>query len=251
MNSLNFRSDIPVFDANVRVGDRHDEPAPFRNRAELLAEMDRHGVDRALVYHALTEWNSPTEGNQMLEAWLETDGRLVPQWSVLPTEESLAQIQALHEEGRVTSVRLHDTSLIGLPFSPWAYDSMLSWLEENGIPIWIPLPDADADDLVTTLQEYPNLASVIVGAHYMHALWIRPLLKALPNAYLELSRYETIGDIEALCSEFGVKRFLYGSWYPRYAMGAMLFYLHHLDLDPSELALICAQNLEKLLGGRA
>lgn len=250
MTALNFTSRVPIFDANLRVGDRHDEPAPFRNRAALLAEMDRHGVERALVYHALTEWNSPTEGNQLLERWLDTDGRLTPQWSMMPTAESLAQIRALHAVGRVTSVRLHDTNLIGLPFRSWVYDPMLAWLTENQIPLWIPLPDVNAGDLVTTLQEYPELVSVIVGAHYVHALWVRPLLKALPNAHLELSRYETIGDIEALYREFSVERFLYGSWYPRYAMGPMLFYLHHLDLAPESLAQICAQNLEKLIGER-
>lgn len=55
MTSLTFTSQVPVFDANLRVGDRHDEPAPCRDRAALLAEMDRHGVERALIYHALTD----------------------------------------------------------------------------------------------------------------------------------------------------------------------------------------------------
>jgi len=109
------------------------------------------------------------------------------------------------------------------------------------------LPESNLDELVTTLQQFPDLVTVIVGAHYMHALWIRPLLQALPNAHLELSRYETIGDVEALCGEFGATRFLYGSWYPRYAMGPMLFYLHHTNLSETELARICAQNLENLL----
>ncbi|MBV7339556.1 amidohydrolase [Chloroflexi bacterium TSY] len=249
MTSLTFTSRVPVFDANVRVGDRHDEPAPFRDRTALLAEMDRHGVARALVYHALTEFNSPIEGNELLEEWLGDDGRLLPQWSIVPTEESLAQIQSLHADGRMMSVRLHDTNIIGLPFRPWAYDPMLTWLSENRVPLWIPLPDVNADDLVTTLQAYPHLRSVIVGAHYVHALWVRPLLKALPNAYLELSRYETIGEIEALCQEFGPQRFLYGSWYPRYAMGPMLFYLHHTNLTSEELTLVCAENLDNMIGG--
>lgn len=247
MALLNFTSRVPVFDANLRVGDRHDEPAPFRDRGQLLAEMDRHGVERALVYHALTEWNSPTEGNQLLEEWIHDDGRLVPQWSMLPTETSMDQIRSLHFVGRVLCVRLHDTNIIGLPFRPWAFGDMLAWLSENQIPLWIPLPDVAADDLVQTLQNYPDLVTVIVGAHYMHALSVRPLLNALPNAYLELSRYEPIGDIEALCNEFGAQRFVYGSWYPRYAMGPMLFYVHHADLQPENLALICAQNLERII----
>lgn len=248
MSSLTFCPRVPVFDANVRVGDRHDEPAPFRDRAGLLAELDRHGVARAMVYHALTEEISPLEGNQFLEEWLGNDGRLVPQWSIIPGAATVAQIQALHDAGRVTSVRLHNTRSAGLPFRPWAYDELLAWLSVRRIPLWIPLPDHEADELVTTLQGHPALVTVLVGAHYVHHLQIRPMLQRLPNAHLELSRYEPLGEIEALRDEFGAQRLLYGSWYWRYAMGPMLFYLHHTSLSDAELALVCAGNLERILG---
>ena len=248
MTSLTFRPRVPVFDANVRVGDLSDQPAPCRDRAALLAEMDRHGVQQAVIYHALTEEVSPVEGNLLLEAWLGDDDRLVPQWSVLPTAASLAQVQALHGQRRVSSVRLHDTRAAGLPFRPWAYDPLLAWLNAQRIPVWIPLPSADADELVTTLQGHPDLVTVLVGAHYAHHLQVRPLLTRLPNANLELSRYEPIGEIEALRDEFGAQRLVYGSWYSQYGMGPMLFYLHHTDLSEEELALVCAGNLERILG---
>ena len=122
MLSLNFKARVPVFDANVRVGDRRDELSPCRNREQLLAEMDRHGVERALIYHAQTELLSPIDGNGFLEDWLDENGRLYPQWSLGPTADSLAQIKTLHAQGRVRSVRLHDARTAGLPFRPWAYE---------------------------------------------------------------------------------------------------------------------------------
>jgi len=246
IRSLNFKPRVPVFDANVRVGDLSGQPAPCRDRAELLAEMDRHGVERAVIYHALTEEVSPIQGNLLLEAWLGADGRLVPQWSVMPTAASLTQVQELHEQRRVSSVRLHDTRVAGLPFRPWAYDPLLAWLSAQRLPVWIPLSSADADELVTTLQGHPDLVTVLVGAHYVHHLQVRPLLAHLPNAHLELSRYEPIGEIEALRDEFGAHRLVYGSWYSQYAMGPMLFYLHHTDLREEELASVCAGNLERI-----
>jgi len=248
MTSLTFRPRVPVFDANVRVGDLSAQPAPCRDRAALLAEMDRYGVERAVIYHALTEEVSPVEGNLLLEPWLDANARLVPQWSALPTAASLAQLQALHDQRRISSVRLHDTRVAGLPFRPWAYDHLLAWLNAQRIPVWIPLPGADADELVMTLQDHPDLVSVLVGAHYTHHLQVRPLLARLPNTHLELSRYEPIGEIEALADEFGAERLVYGSWYSQYAMGPMLFYLHHTDLSQEELALVCAGNLERILG---
>ena len=247
MASLNFSAGISVFDANVRVGDLRDEPSPCRDRHQLLAEMDRHAVDRALIYHAQAESISPINGNCYLEDWLGDEGRLFPLWLVMPTADSLAQIQTLHRQGQVQAVRLYDANQVGLPFRPWVYDGLLSWLSEARIPLWISLSDTNIDDIVTTLQGYPDLVSVLVGAHYVHALWVRPVLHALPNACLELSRYEPIGELEGLCDEFGAERLVYGSWYWRYMMGPMLFYLLHTSLDENEIALICAGNLDRIL----
>ena len=249
MLSLNFKARVPVFDANVRVGDRRDEVSPCRNREQLLAEMDRHGVERALIYHAQTELLSPIDGNVFLEGWLGENGRLHPQWSLGPTAGSLAQIQTLYAQGRVRSVRLHDARQAGLPFRPWAYDEALTWLSDNNIPLWILLTDADANDVMDTLQAYPKLVTVLIGAHYSHHLWTRPFLKHLPNSYLELSRYEPLGQFEALRDEFGAERLVYGSWYSRYVMGPILFYLHQTDFSQSELELVCAGNVERILQG--
>lgn len=249
MTSLSFEPRVPVFDANICVGDKRGEVSPCRSRTDLLAEMDRHGVGRALIYHAHAESSSPTAGNEYLEDWLGDDGRLIPQWVVMPVAASISQIQAFHAQGKVSSVRLFDTHPAGLPFRAWAYDPLLSWLNEARIPLWIPLPEADPDELVTTLRDYPDIVTVLVGAHYEHALWVWPILRALPHSYLELSRYEPIGEIEVLRDEFGAQRLVHGSWYPRYAMGPMAFYLHHTNLSDAELALVCAGNLERILRG--
>ena len=247
MSTLHFQSRVTVFDANIRVGDRRDEPSAIRDRGALLREMDRHGVDKALIYHAQGELLSPRDGNEMLAEWLGDDGRLQPQWIMMPTPESLDQLAAYQAAGQVRSVRLYDARSAGLPFTIWAYREMLGWLMDKRIPLWIPLPEMGADELVNTLSAFPELVTVLVGAHYAHHLWIRPVLHTLPNAYLELSRYEPIGGVERLMGEFGAERFVYGSWFGRYAMGPILFYLHHLAISEAELALLCAGNLERIL----
>jgi len=76
MTTLSFSADVSVFDANVRVGDLREEPSPFQDRHQLLVEMDRHAVERALIYHAHAESISPINGNCYLEDWLDDEGRL-------------------------------------------------------------------------------------------------------------------------------------------------------------------------------
>ena len=43
MTSLSLKPRVPVFDANVKVGNHHNEVSPCPDRAGLLAEMDTHG----------------------------------------------------------------------------------------------------------------------------------------------------------------------------------------------------------------
>ncbi len=247
---LHFRPRVAVVDANVALGHGHDQLSPAADAPALLATLDRHGVRRAVVHYVYAQTKSAIEGNALLfEAIAGHEARLVPQCVVSPTDESLAQLRDLHGRGLVRSVRLHDLSGQGVPFADWVYGDALSWLQEQGIALCVPLPEVDVHQLATTLRGYPELRVVLAGVHYQHVLLVRPLLHLLPLLHLELSRYETLGDVEALCAEFGAERLLYGSWYPRYEMGPMLYYLHHTTLTEAELAAVCAGNAARLLVG--
>ena len=247
MSGLNFTSRVPVFDANVGVGHRRDRRYPYDEPQQLVSELVRHGVDRALVYACHGEDVSAVHGNNTLFRWTDGENGLVPQYLVGSDGESLGQIRDLHASGLVTSVRLHNTEVSRSPFVSWVYGDLLDWLAAEHLPLWVSLADTPPTEIVDTLQHHPNLRVVLVGAHYSHSMLIRPILRALPNAILELSRYENIQGIEKLVYEMGSDRLMYGSYFPRYAMGPMLYMLHHLEIGEEDLAAICAGNLEKIL----
>lgn len=246
---LSFRATMEVIDANVGVGHRHDRPSPFDCAADLLKEMDRHGVDSAVIYHVQGESVSALDGNDLLHEWIEAGaGRLIPQWVAGAHPDCLIQLRGLHADGRVRGVRLHDTDSAQVPLTDWVYGDLLGWLEAEGIPLWVSLADNDVVQLADSLGRYPELVCVLVGAHYRHAAVIRPLLRQLPRSLLELSRDEILGDVESLAQEVGARRLVYGSFHPRYAMGLILYYLHHCDLRQDQLRWICAGNVRRLLG---
>ena len=247
MTTLNFRARVPVFDANVGVGHRRDRASPFENPEQLLQEMERHGVARALIYHLQGEALSVLVGNESLLPWVEGQSALHPQWVADPTPESLAQLQQLQGTGHLSSVRLHNTQECRLPFVDWIYGDLLEWLASERIPLWLSLADTPVVEVRETLRRFPDLVTVLLGAHYTHSLIVGPLLRQLPRAHLELSRYEGLGKIPPLIREFGVRRLVYGSFYPRYAMGPILFSLHHLGLDSGDLELLCSGILESIL----
>ena len=246
--ALRFQPRVPVFDANVCLGHPHNQVSAAPDADALLAVMDRHGAQRAVVYHGHAQTISAIEGNEMLLAAIEGwEPRLIPQCMALPTDASLAQLRSFHARGLLRSVRLHDLTGLDVPLADWVYGPLLAWLSEQRLPLWVPLPEIDTGQLVALLRGHPDLRVVLVGAHYRHSLLVRPLLRVLPQAFLELSRDENLGDVESLCAEFGAERLLYGSWYPRYAMGPTLYYLHHTTLSDGQLAQVCAGNVERLL----
>jgi hypothetical protein len=247
VTELSFRAQVQVIDANVGVGHRHDRPAPFEDADGLLAEMDRHGVDKAVVYHVQGESVSALDGNDLLHRWAADEPRLIPQWVAGSDPACLRQLEGLLAEGRLSSLRLHDTLPSHAPLTDWMYGDLLAWAQSEALPLWVSLADNDIVQLADTLGCYAELECVLVGAHYVHAALVRPLMRHLPRSVLELSRNETVGDVERLAQEVGARRLLYGSFYPRYAMGPMLFYLHRCDLSPDQLQLICAGNARRLL----
>ena len=252
MDGLNFNPRVPVFDANIGVGHQFNQPAPFDDATGLLYEMDRHGVQRALIYHVQGESISGLDGNEALVTWADGSAQFSLQWTVGPRQDSLQQLQDFHVDGLVKSARINSTrpgsSAVELPFVEWLYGDLLDWLQEERVPLWISLSDSPVTEIMSTLKRFPNLVTVLLGAHYTHALLVHPLLRHLPNAHLELSRYEVPGGVEALKEEFGVERLIYGSFYPRFAMGPILFALHHMGLTETELSAICGGNLKRVLG---
>lgn len=239
---------MAVFDANVAVGDDKYGLSPLRGRRQLLAEMDRHGVGRALIYHAnshqLLVDGTVTDGE--LDEW--RDQRLLPQWTGWPTPASIECLQRRHAAGDLTSVRVCAGDRVLAPFQPWLYGELLTWLAEIGAPAVIELPELDPDVIVRTLQAFPRLRSVLVGAHPTHATFVPAMLRAVEGMHLELSRYEPLGGVEQLCGEFGASRLLYGSWYPRYAMGPMVHYLRTIRLSDADRAAVLGGTLQGLLG---
>lgn len=261
-DELSFKAQIPVIDANVGVGHANYRPAPLDTPEELLAELDRHGVERAVIHHQHGENLSAVTGNELLLEWLEGhEDVFIPQWMASPEPDSLKQLQQLRADGRVTNVRIHDSGASHVPFVDWVYGDLLEWLQQERIPVSISLHDTwdpswtvrsstPITEVMDILRAFPEMVTVLLGAHYTHSFYVRPFLK-LTNTFIELSRYEVLRELEALVDEFGPDRFLYGSFYPRLAMGPMLYYIHNVGFDEATLRALCTGNLERVLEGGA
>ncbi|MDP7579079.1 MAG: hypothetical protein QGF12_06035, partial [SAR202 cluster bacterium] len=76
---LNFAPSVPVFDANIALGRRHDRPVTSETAEQALAEMGRVGIGRAVVYSAHGAAFDARDGNEYLLDILGDTSGLVPQ----------------------------------------------------------------------------------------------------------------------------------------------------------------------------
>ena len=77
---LDFKPSVPVFDANVCVGRRHDKRVAVDTVEGTLAAMRRAGIGRALVYSPHATYWDPEEGNEILLETVAGHPNLAPQF---------------------------------------------------------------------------------------------------------------------------------------------------------------------------
>ena len=257
---LHFKPAVPVFDANMALGRRNDRRVLFDSVEDTLREMDRAGVERGLVYSPVSS-SDPVGGNRRLLELLADEPRLVPQLVGSPVRDAVEPLAAELAAGRASSMRMLP-ALHGYPFRDWAVGPWLEWASSARVPIWLPVnygaprrhevrkyvEEFDPSALYDTMTAFPDVTIVLTEVQYAQAPWALPLLRALPNLYIELSRFVSTDGVAKLLGLVGETRILFGSRFPDSPLAAQLYHLHRYGLPDSTLAAICAGNLERLLG---
>ncbi len=219
-----------------------------RSTADLLEEMDFCGVERALVYHAAMRYDSPVIGNDLLQAELGTDPRLVPTLAILPSQtEELPGPEKFLDVMRAAGARAlrvfpaeHRYALDDLTMGDW-----FALMEERRIPL---LAKTDCLKLANVLASFPNLV-VIAMSQGPHSLdrYLRPIVERYPAFYIDTASYMVDGLIESFCRRYGSDRLLFGTGYPDNCSGAALLRLVQADISPADKDAIGWRNLTRIL----
>ena len=252
---LDFRPSVPVLDANVSLGRRHDRPVAVDTVEGVRSEMDRAGITRALVYAPHAATYDSVEGNSILMESVRGCGDFVPQFVCNPALDDLDTVAAHVGAEGVTSVRMLP-GVHNSPFRDWVGGPWLDWLSDAGLPLWLPVEhevlgavhEIDPRDVYETLAARPDVRAILGEAKYHDASWALPLVRSLPNLDFELSRFVVTGGITSVVEAIGPERVLFGSRFPDAAMSPQLYSLHHCGLSMDALSAICAGNAERLLG---
>jgi hypothetical protein len=240
-----------VFDANCAVGPWPTDKPRYETVEGLLAEMERLGIQRALVSHTLARTYDPALGNQALMDEIAGHEALWPCWTLLPpscgemgpTDELLAEMA----RSAVRAVRLypreHSYSL-----DAWQCGELLAALDERRYVVLIDLEQGSWTEIERICRTYPRLALVVTRVGYRQLRPLFALLRQQSNLYCDLSNLSTYLGVEELLDRHGSERLIFGTGLPTADAGGPLARLFYTDAPPATLAAIAHGNLERLLG---
>ena len=249
------------FDCNAHFGLPFRRPLmPVPNAATLLAEMDRAGVERALVWHIAQHDASAQAGNDLLAQAIAPHQRLVGCWTILPNQA------AEFPPPRVFFQQMRQQRIGALRVFPNPHHflanavSMGDWFEAmtaHRIPLLVSVrawegdkgqPAMDWPQLYGLLADFPKLVCVVCD----HGCWgedrrFRPLLERYPNVYVDIGHYLLDGGLEGLVADYGAGRVLFGSSFPLAYFGGMMMALKHARIPAEAKEAIAHGNLERIL----
>ncbi len=227
---------------------------------ELLDDMDRYGIEQALVIDSLSREQHPSLGNERILETVADYPRIHPAWALMPHgagEERYPpdEIVELLRHNQVGAVFLfpvqYNFSLRG-----WVVDAYLEPLASAAVPIFINYNDSRKkamdscrwDELVELCRRFPTLP--IVLSEYRIRRTNRMLYKALDtcsNLHLDLSCYWLYRGIEYLVKNWGAERLIFAGNWPCLNHACTAASVSMADIKPVDKRLIAAGNLRRLI----
>ena len=244
-------TEFTFFDCNVRIG-RSSSPRPehFFTTDELLREMDRAGIEAALVSHAWSvEW-APKAGNEALLAELSGQERLRPCCVALPP--ATRELPPPHDFARQVrdaggAVRLFPKEHQYL-LNDVTVGHLLDVLSSHQVTVLIDIGQTSWGELTSLLRRHPALNIIVLGGYYRIDRYLYPLLERFGNLYVESGTYGVHRGIEAICQRFGAERLVFGTDLPIHEVGGPIAMLTYAQISLEQKQLIAGDNLRKLLG---
>ncbi len=241
------------FDCNAFFGLPTIRPLlPVPTAEALLAEMDRAGIERALVWHIAQHDTSPLAGNGLLAEAIGPHARLAGCWAVLPNQaHEFPPPNVFFEQmrrARIAALRIFPGSHKFLA-NRVSLGGWLAPMVERHIPLFLSMRRGmDWRGIYDLLAEFPDLICVICD----HGCWgedrfFRPLLERYPNVYVDLAQYLLDGGIESLVADYGARRILFGSGFPESYFGGLMLALRHARIPDEAKEQIACGNLERIL----
>ena len=240
---------MKLFDAYCSFGELALKPPSYsKNAQELIAVMDRCGIEDAVVFHSAMRYASAVEGNEHVIRETAGLARLRPSWAVMPhhTGEQPKVEQFIDEmSSSGVNVLYAFPDEHGYILDEVVFGGLFEEMVRRRIPLFL---KPKWNLVYSLLKQYPQLILVAVG-HGPHGddRYFRPMLERYKNFYMDTSCYLQEGGIEEVCRRYGAHRLLFSTGYPNNCIGGPILRLLAAGISPEEKERIAHENIESLL----
>lgn len=243
----------PFFDCNKYMGPGLPKRSDFPHAVDLLAHMDRLGIDRAVAWHTSARVLNPMEGNELLLKEIETGSakqRIIPSFVIAPSmsenKETMDRflnlvktknIRAFHYFPAKFKWKLQDIAPVVKSLQTLKPVLFLDAFESLG----------DIEGIKSFSSEFPEVSIIFINAMWGHLAPLYQLMEARHNIFIDTSLQHIFQANEYIIKKFGVERLIFGTGY-KSNNGASIAALAHADITPENFQKVAHGNLEHLLG---
>ena len=245
---------MQIIDFNCAIGEPM-RSTRFSTAQGLLEWLDKYGIRSALCYHS-EAMREPEMGNALMaEAVKASGGRLKLCLVLNPSLESLGipgegtPLERL-KKLRPSAARIFPGEQL-YPFDTFYAEDILQVCQQLRLPLIVDCSydNAFLTQLPLVCKAYPEVPIIFKRFMYNRSRQYMPILKKLPNVYLDMSIHVDTGGMEEVVERFGSTNLLFGSGLPTYEPSGALGLLMYAGISEEDRANIAGGNFLRLEGG--
>jgi predicted TIM-barrel fold metal-dependent hydrolase len=249
---------LKFFDVNTMIGRWGMNDLAFEKADELIREMDRLHIEKAFVFHSLSQCYDPAPGNEALYKEVGENDRLIGTMVLTPLIQAefggREKVLEFMKEKRMGAVRIYpiDHSFL---LDVWNMEELFDITSEYSIPVMLDMRQrggelsSQYDKIYELAVHFPKTPLILLTTGYRHLRITLRLLDKCRNVYLDTSTFITYRGIEEVVRLFGSKRIVFGSRMPFIEGGVSAGRITYADISDADKENIAYNNAMDLLAG--
>ena len=248
---LPFGDDVFIFDIHAHVHQTSDFQMTHTSPAEVVATMDRLGIDGGCVSSILSIHADCRLGNELVRQAIHKQDRLFGYLTVSP-HDSDVDLDSFFADPKFRGMKVHAAfhrSAINDP----RYDCFYEYADAHGLPILFHAWEAvDSVHIAQVAKRFP-LAKLIIGHGVMRTWEVKREVISAVRKYDNVFADTTVsvafdGAVEWIVNEIGADRLCYGSDIPFYDCRHVVGKVATAKLTDTDKRKILGENAGRILG---
>jgi predicted TIM-barrel fold metal-dependent hydrolase len=228
-------------------------------QAEMIALLDRIGIDQAVVASTRSIYFEVRQGNEDVAQFASQSNGRVHAFAVInPVDEKNACniLKSAHQAGMRGFRLFPQQHRYHLDDDP-CLNEVLALGQDLGMTVVIPirvilhwgLPQLDVREINTVAQNFPRLNVIIGGVNYGEFRDALAVMRRYENVGFETSCMQMVNGIETLVNKVGAERVYMGTGLPLMYPFPGIYKIQKAQISDRERELILGGNAERILRG--